>query len=777
MRLTTAAVDRYGPLSNCHPPCEDGVTVLSGPNEAGKTLYLEAVLQLLEPGVRDVMSPEPRVSQEPAGRVVVEHGGTRHECGGETSLCDVTAIEPAHLQSVFVVQDNDLELPGEQAYYTSLIEKLGDIHTTEINAIKSELKDCGRLTDRRRNVSSDRSVDNAGDVRDDADALADDVRTYVDQIDAEGLGELDARRLRCKRQLRTAQEQLASQRAAKTVAAYERLSAQLDSYRTASDRLTELDGFDRETLEELRELHRNLERDRERQDELATDIDEQTTEVNAVADELDDLEDRLGTLERRESNVEDAHSTLETYRDRRTEAGGAERRLVLTKYAMVAGLLAAGGAGAAGAITGSLPVITFGVVLFVAAVGSGLLYRRANRRLTAVETGRDRVLQSARDGGLDVSAVEDVAPAIESFESELAQVRERVAKREQALQNAEEALEELRAEQAELKREVSEDERRQAKLLEAAEVASIDEYETRVERRAELKQEQQTARQSLVDRFGDPDTDDPESRADAWERDLEGLVADVNLDAVDAEAYDEARLGELESDVETLQEEVAQLADRLAEHDERLDTFDQRARELTTRPFVGDNLGLDSRSRDGLEALAADLEDVVAQIEADADRSRKALEVFDRIEVQEEQKLTELFDPQGPASRTFEQLTGGRYTAVAYDPDAHELEVERRDGRTFSPELLSQGTTDQLYFSTRVSLAQQLLGNEPGFLLLDDPFLAADHERLHEGFRTLQALAADGWQILYFTAKREVSETMVEEFGLTHSELGSVGSL
>ena len=100
--------------------------------------------------------------------------------------------------------------------------------------------------------------------------------------------------------------------------------------------------------------------------------------------------------------------------------------------------------------------------------------------------------------------------------------------------------------------------------------------------------------------------------------------------------------------------------------------------------------------------------------------------------------------------------------------------MERQDGREFRPEVLSQGTKDQLYFATRISLAQQLLGSTPGFLLLDDPFLAADPDRLDQGFQTLQELAADGWQILYLTAKQEVSETMVEEHDLSHTKIESL---
>jgi DNA repair exonuclease SbcCD ATPase subunit len=771
MRLTNAAVDRYGPLFDCRPPCGDGVTVLSGPNEAGKTLYLEAVLQLLEPELATVMNPPPRVTEPPAGRVTVEIGGEQYDCGGETSLSDISEIEPSHLQSVFVVRDTDLELPAEQEYYTSLIQKLGDIHTTEINAIQAELTDRGRLTPTNHNVSRSETHDNAGSVRDDARTLAADIREYAAQIEEAGLDELDARRLRYKRRLREATAALETLREAETVAEHAYLSRQLDTYRDASAQLAALEAFDRETLEELRDRQRDIEQTRARVDELDTELERQKTRIHEADGELETLEDRAVALDRREPAVGDARAALSTYRERQAEATGADRSRSLAKHATIAGVLAAGAAGVAGASTGSNPAVALGVGLLVVAVVSGLGYRRSNRRLAARESAREAVLQAARDAGFEVSAVADVAPAIESFESELERVRKRVAKTEQELQSADTRLQSLEEERAGAASEIEDLRRTRERRLAEVDVESIGEYETCVTRREELAPEQRTANQSLVDRFGDPDADDPTARADAWQRSLDALVAEIDMDAVSAEAYDEEELAELDDRVAALESELEVLEARLADHDDQLDAFDDRAGELRTRPFVGQRLALDSRSRDGLEALAAELDGVVEAIEVDAELSRKALALFDRIAAEEEQKLSTLFAPDGPASATFETLTGGRYTEVAYDADAHEIAVERSDGRTFCPAALSQGTTDQLYFATRVSLATQLLGNEPGFLLLDDPFLAADPARLRRGFETLQALAADGWQVLYLTAKQEVSQTMVEEFDLAHAEM------
>lgn len=771
MRLRTAEIDRYGPLYDCRPPCPDGISVISGPNEAGKTLYLEALLQLLEPDVADLMEPSPRVDQPPTGRVIVEHGGTQYECDGQTSLSDITPVEPAHLQSVFVVRDSDLQLPIDQDYYTSLIEKLGDIHTTEINRIKSKLIDRGRLTDTRHNISSDQDYDNAGDVRDAAETLARDVREYVAEIEREALDELDARRLRVKRKRKEIQAELDTLEEAGTVAEYERLSEQLETYRSASEERAALDGFDRETFDALRESRNDLKRDRETSQELDEKIETKELEVEETAEELAKFEARQSELERRSAAVEDARSELERYRDNQEEAAGADRQLSLTRPATLLAVLGAGGAGVAGAIAGSLLAVGLGVVLLLVSVVSGIRYYRANQRLTQVEQSRKTALQTARDAGFDVETVEEVAPAIESFESAVANVDSQVVKTEQQHENAENVLEALRQEKSQLESKIETAERELDERLAEAGVKSLEEYKQQLEAREALEPKRQTARQSLVDRFGEPAREDPAATARVLERKLEALVNDVDVQDVDAEAFDEAERDRLEAELERLEQELEELQDRLDDHDHQLEAFDNRARKLNTRPFIGHRLELDAQSKQGLEALVTDLDTVVEQIEADAELSRKALEIFSRIESKEEQKLTELFDPDGPASRTFRELTGGRYSEVAYNPDGHELVVTRRDGRTFGPETLSQGTNDQLYFATRVSLAQQLLGNTPGFLLLDDPFLAADPDRLQNGFQTLQDLADDGWQIVYLTAKQEVRDWMVTEYDLAQTKL------
>lgn len=771
MRLESADVDRYGPLQDCRPSVGDGLTVLSGPNEAGKTLYLEALLRLLEPDVTSAMGTPPRVDGEPTGRVVVENRGETLVCDGTASLCEATALEARHLQSIFVVRDTDLSLPSGQEYYASLVETLGDIHTTEIGAIDEALKDRGRLTSTTLNLSNAAGKDNAKSVHRSAATLAEDIRAYLDEVEEAGIDELASERLRTRRELEETRSALATQEDARAVSRYEHLNTQLETYRSATDALADVPEVDQDGLDTLRELERDLEGDRSQLETVREDIEETEQTIRGTESELDTASDELAALERREPAIEQTRDALQAYRRQKTDTAGADRRLRLTRLLAGGGIVGAGVLGAAGAVTASVPALALAGILVVVAIGAGLLHYRTNAAVSDVETAREAVLEEARDAGLDVAAIEDVGPAIERFETDLETVKKRQTRLGTELSQAEGDLEELRETETDLEGTIEE----QAAALEGhladAGVDTVEAYADLVEERKALEQDRHDAAQRLDERLGDPEAETPQDRATWWAGELDALVADVDRDATDPDTYDQAELERLEAQEAALEEELGTLQERLSEHEETLDAFDERARALETRPFVGRDLSLPARSTAGLEDLADDCEVVMDTIERDAEISRKAVELFERIEDQEEEKMTELFAPDGPASETFAHLTDGRYTEVAYDPEGHELVVERTDGRQFQPATLSQGTTDQLYFASRVSLARQLLGEEPGFLLLDDPFLAADHERLKRGFETLCDLAADGWQILYLTAKREVSETMVDSFDLDHAPL------
>lgn len=104
----------------------------------------------------------------------------------------------------------------------------------------------------------------------------------------------------------------------------------------------------------------------------------------------------------------------------------------------------------------------------------------------------------------------------------------------------------------------------------------------------------------------------------------------------------------------------------------------------------------------------------------------------------------------------FLQICPDRYEEVKIDPDFRIQLRERGTAELRSADNLSRGTQDQLYFSVRFGILD-LLGNEqePCPCLLDEPFVAYDHDRMCAVFRILEQEAARR-QLILFTCHDDV---------------------
>ncbi len=80
-------------------------------------------------------------------------------------------------------------------------------------------------------------------------------------------------------------------------------------------------------------------------------------------------------------------------------------------------------------------------------------------------------------------------------------------------------------------------------------------------------------------------------------------------------------------------------------------------------------------------------------------------------------------------SSHFQSFTGDGARSVAVD-NAFALQVQNGDGQLVSPAQLSQGAQDQLYLAVRLAIADLTAENTEPPLVLDDPLLTSDQDRL-----------------------------------------------
>lgn len=111
-----------------------------------------------------------------------------------------------------------------------------------------------------------------------------------------------------------------------------------------------------------------------------------------------------------------------------------------------------------------------------------------------------------------------------------------------------------------------------------------------------------------------------------------------------------------------------------------------------------------------------------------------------------------------------EQLTGGRYNQVRVD-ESLDLRTIGPSERIVNVGALSAGTIDQFYLGLRIALLDMVAAEgEPIPLLLDDPFVTYDDQRVRHALRLLGEWA-QGRQILLLTCQ-ERDLRAVEELNL-----------
>ena len=88
--------------------------------------------------------------------------------------------------------------------------------------------------------------------------------------------------------------------------------------------------------------------------------------------------------------------------------------------------------------------------------------------------------------------------------------------------------------------------------------------------------------------------------------------------------------------------------------------------------------------------------------------------------------------------------------AEQYDVDAN-ISISRKEmGEKRSLDSLSQGYRDLIDFSLRLALIDVMYGDEQVFIVLDDPFVNLDSEKMKKAVELIQS-PSDNRQIIYFT--------------------------
>jgi DNA repair exonuclease SbcCD ATPase subunit len=145
----------------------------------------------------------------------------------------------------------------------------------------------------------------------------------------------------------------------------------------------------------------------------------------------------------------------------------------------------------------------------------------------------------------------------------------------------------------------------------------------------------------------------------------------------------------------------------------------------------------------------ADLRDQLASLQRRNRVLDTTLKAIERAEQATMKTATRYLE--GHMVRDVAAVTGGRYRRVRVDDKTLDIEVHAPERGDWVPVAsLSQGTLDLVYLAARLGLVRLVTGDRRPPLVFDDPFVTLDDVRASRALELLKRVAAD-FQIIYLT--------------------------
>ncbi|MFW5790771.1 MAG: AAA family ATPase [Bacillota bacterium] len=237
-------------------------------------------------------------------------------------------------------------------------------------------------------------------------------------------------------------------------------------------------------------------------------------------------------------------------------------------------------------------------------------------------------------------------------------------------------------------------------------------------------------------------------------------------------------LKELQSEIEGLKTEIYQLEKQLAglaelpEEFASNDQFRQRVKDLrkikeskTNRKNEKDQELIEIQKEmpeESLEELEENLEKKQRRFQALEERAWRLLKVEEAFNETLKGMDKQSFEPLIESfSNHLNTLTAGSYQASNIN-DNFDIEIIKEADRQKLPvdlNLLSFGTYDSVALALRFALYENLFKDKPGFIILDDCLVNLDPERTEKAIELIKAFA-EKYQIIYSTCDPETAESL-----------------
>lgn len=286
-----------------------------------------------------------------------------------------------------------------------------------------------------------------------------------------------------------------------------------------------------------------------------------------------------------------------------------------------------------------------------------------------------------------------------------------------------------------LQREVEEDEAALATSLAEVGVASPEEATKRLAELNDVRANREQAQGELKGVTGGKSWEE-------FDEQTRGLAPDIERKKEVADSLAPSVLDPLE--YERLQSEVEKLAAGQQECEKR----------MAQANYAIEHTDVDPDELARIDDEAAELRQTAELLARRQRVYEAAIEGIEQAERETMEKATDAL--QETVGARVSQMTNGRYSEVVVDEGDLSMSVrsDEKDDWVSVDDDLSRATRDQFYLAARLGLIGQLCGEAEPPLLLDDPFVTFDADRLERTMALLKEMAEER-QVLLFTCHEE----------------------
>lgn len=757
MRIKEFLTIRYGPLKNKAPFQLSDFNLFWGKNEEGKTLTIDALVKLLlGRNIRDFPKDIDRVEENPEGYVIIEDDeGKEIKLPEKGDLAKVADLTPSECHNIFIVRNSNLSIAHESEFYTNVTDRLTGLRTEEISKIKEILREIGKITPGGifRDISEEKLKTRVGK----AENLIEEISTLFAKIKRENFDELEEEYVRHIEELNKTKQQIASLEDARKREKYEKGKEALERLKEALKDFKDLEIYNEDDEQLWRDCMRAIKTYGEEREELLTELERTENEFKGISEKLNEKERDFRILSERKAKIDDGiRPELKNYE---MGIGKVKREETKSRFFTVAAIISA--------VVLSLSVL--GVIMNPSPLLYGLLasslistivfaalkfsFTKEKAHFAAVF---ERIRLAASRFKLEAQSPEEIYSNIQRFDEEHskeAEELEETRRRRKVLEEKVKGLREKRIPEVEgkLRKAIEniEDIKRKSKE------ESLQEYTAKLKSKREHEQsigEQKSSLKSLFEERGEA----LEENISHWGEEIDAL--ERYKDKAKDIKYDDTTVSELEEKSRSFEEELEKIESKMAFLQKEMGGVEREANEILR---LEEHLYCKT-SRD-LEAIRNKLSEFVNENQSNRDNVLAVMKIFEAVEAEEKEKVSELFGKDSPISKYFTEITDGLYEEVAFNQEIGKIEVRRKDGVVLEVEKLSGGAYDQLYLSIRLALGEKLLKGKKGFFIMDDPLIKADPDRLQRQVETLKKISKLGWQVMYFSAKGEIRDALKED--------------